>query len=50
MAKAAHPPTLASRTLRERFGALRNLPPFLKLVWRTRIVDSVFGWLITMEK
>lgn len=29
------PPTLASRTLRERFGALRNLPPFLKLVWRT---------------
>jgi ATP-binding cassette, subfamily B, bacterial len=35
MAKDAHPPTLASRTLRERFGALRNLPPFLKLVWRT---------------
>jgi ATP-binding cassette, subfamily B, bacterial len=29
------PPTLAARTLRERFGALRNLPPFLKLVWRT---------------
>ncbi len=24
-----------SRSLRERFGALRNLPPFLKLVWRT---------------
>jgi len=23
------------RTLRERLGALRNLPPFLKLVWRT---------------
>ena len=23
------------RSLRERFGALRNLPPFLKLVWRT---------------
>lgn len=23
------------RSLRERFGALRNLPPFLKLVWKT---------------
>jgi ATP-binding cassette subfamily B protein len=23
------------RTLRERLGALRNLPPFLKLIWRT---------------
>jgi ATP-binding cassette subfamily B protein len=23
------------RSLRERFGALRNLPPFLKLIWRT---------------
>jgi hypothetical protein len=23
------------RSLRERFGALRNLPPFLELVWRT---------------
>src|SRR5690554_3762889 len=23
------------RTFRERFGALRNLPPFLKLVWQT---------------
>jgi ATP-binding cassette, subfamily B, bacterial len=23
------------RALRERFGALRNLPPFLRLVWRT---------------
>ena len=23
------------RSLRERFGALRNLPPFLGLVWRT---------------
>ena len=26
------PPT---RTLRERFGALRNVPPFLRLVWQT---------------
>ncbi|MFY9826959.1 MAG: ABC transporter ATP-binding protein [Thermoanaerobaculia bacterium] len=25
----------APRSLRERFGALRNLPPFLKLVWQT---------------
>ena len=24
----------APRSLRERFGALRNLPPFLKLIWR----------------
>src|SRR5688572_23011605 len=23
------------RSLRERFGALKNLPPFLKLVWKT---------------
>ena len=23
------------RTFRERLGALRNLPPFLKLVWQT---------------
>ena len=27
--------TPAPRSLRERFGALRNLPPFLKLIWRT---------------
>ena len=25
----------APRSLRERFGALRNLPPFLALVWQT---------------
>jgi ATP-binding cassette subfamily B protein len=28
-------PLPQNRTLRERFGALRNLPPFLGLVWRT---------------
>jgi ATP-binding cassette, subfamily B, bacterial len=28
---AAAPP----RSLRERFGALRNLPPFLRLIWKT---------------
>ena len=27
--------TAASQTFRERLGALRNLPPFLKLVWQT---------------
>jgi len=29
------PPSPHAQTLRERLGALRNLPPFLKLVWRT---------------
>ena len=33
--RAAPPPIPAPRTMRERFGALRNLPPFLKLVWQT---------------
>ncbi len=28
-------PLPQARSLRERFGALRNLPPFLKLIWRT---------------
>ena len=28
-------PPPGARSLRERFGALRNLPPFLKLVWQT---------------
>ena len=28
-------PHQQKRTLRERFGALRNLPPFLGMVWRT---------------
>jgi ATP-binding cassette subfamily B protein len=28
-------PPPAARTLRERFGALRNLPPFLRLIWQT---------------
>jgi ATP-binding cassette, subfamily B, bacterial len=30
-----HAPPPPPRSLRERFGALRNLPPFLKLIWRT---------------
>ena len=29
------PPPLTSRSMRERFGALRNLRPFLKLIWGT---------------
>ena len=29
------PPLVQQRTFRERLGALRNLPPFLKLVWKT---------------
>jgi ATP-binding cassette subfamily B protein len=29
------PDPLAGRSLAERFGALRNLPPFLKLAWKT---------------
>jgi ATP-binding cassette subfamily B protein len=29
------PPAREPQTLRERLGALRNLPPFLKLVWQT---------------
>src|SRR5687767_8975040 len=28
-------PLPAPRSLRERFSALRNLPPFLKLIWQT---------------
>src|SRR5215212_6229413 len=28
-------PLAQPRSLRERFGALRNLPPFLRLVWQT---------------
>ena len=29
------------RSMRERVGALRNLPPFLKLVWQTSPAISV---------
>jgi len=29
------PPSPTPQSLRERLGALKNLPPFLKLVWRT---------------
>jgi ATP-binding cassette, subfamily B, bacterial len=33
-ARAARDPLPGARSLRERVGALRNLPPFLRLVWR----------------
>jgi ATP-binding cassette subfamily B protein len=33
---SGHAPPPAPRSWRERFGALRNLAPFLKLVWKTR--------------
>ena len=38
--RASAPPAHAnatppSKSMRERLGALRNLPPFLKLVWQT---------------
>ncbi|HEX6902942.1 MAG TPA: ABC transporter ATP-binding protein [Thermoanaerobaculia bacterium] len=29
------PPGPGPKSLRERFGAMRNLPPFLKMIWRT---------------
>src|SRR3989440_12112019 len=34
-------PRLAPSSIRERVGALRNLPPFLKLVWQTSPAISV---------
>ncbi len=34
-AGAPHGAAPAPRSLRERFGALRNLPPFLRLIWQT---------------
>ena len=35
------------RSLRERFGALRNLPPFLKLVWQTS--PSLTAWNLLLR-
>ena len=37
----------APRSLRERFGALRNLPPFLKLVWQTS--PSLTAWNLVLR-
>src|SRR5271154_1797362 len=33
--KASKDPPQRNQTLRERLGALRNLPPFIAMVWRT---------------
>src|SRR2546421_9657121 len=38
---APRTPAKAPSSLRERVGALRNLPPFLKLVWQTSPAISV---------
>jgi ATP-binding cassette subfamily B protein len=40
-------PPPAPRSLRERFGALRNLPPFLKLVWQTS--PSLTAWNLVLR-
>jgi ATP-binding cassette subfamily B protein len=40
-APADPPPTPLRPSWRERLGALRNLPPFLKLVWRTLYVGKL---------
>jgi ATP-binding cassette subfamily B protein len=34
-ALGGNPPPQQARTIRERFGALRILPPFLRLIWQT---------------
>ena len=48
---APPPPRPAPQTFRERLGALRNLPPFMALVWRTspaltiaQAAESLGGW------
>src|SRR3982750_4771330 len=38
---AGHIPDQAPQSIRERVGALPNLPPFLKLVWQTSPAISV---------
>ena len=42
------PPLPAPRTLRERFGALRNLPRFLRLVWATSAPLTVWDLLLRL--
>jgi ATP-binding cassette subfamily B protein len=42
------PPT--PRTLRERFGALRNLPPFLKLIWQINPRITVADLLLRLVR
>jgi hypothetical protein len=38
------------RSLRERFGALRNLPPFLKLIWQTSSALTVGDLLLRLVR
>src|SRR5215204_836008 len=38
------------RTVRERFGALRNLPPFLRLVWQTSPSITVATLLLRLVR
>ena len=43
-------PSSGTRTLRERFGALRNLPPFLKLVWQTSPALTISTLLLRLVR
>jgi ATP-binding cassette, subfamily B, bacterial len=47
-ARGGAPP--APRSLRERFGALRNLPPFLKLIWQTSPALSVGNLVLRLVR
>jgi ATP-binding cassette subfamily B protein len=43
-------PPPGTRSLRERFGALRNLPPFLELVWQTSRVLTLGTLLLRLVR
>ncbi|HEX6051334.1 MAG TPA: ABC transporter ATP-binding protein [Gemmatimonadaceae bacterium] len=43
-------PIPANRSLRDRFGALRNLPPFLKLVWETSRTLTIASLLLRLVR
>jgi ATP-binding cassette subfamily B protein len=43
-------PLPPNRSLRERFGALRNLPPFLKLVWETSRTLTLASLLLRLVR
>jgi len=45
---AGGPPLPQTRSLRERFGALRNLPPFFRLVWQTSPALTVGSLLLRL--
>jgi ATP-binding cassette subfamily B protein len=44
------PPGPGPRSMRERFGALRNLPPFLKLIWETSPALTVGDLLLRLVR